>query len=85
MKRAKIVFMYIDGIPQYLIQNRPPKWTQERKTIDYINQQCTTKEDRLDQITIELYDPVPSAAQTVLNGIVAHESVNRKRWLSRFL
>jgi len=71
--------MYIDGIPTYLIRKTDrPKWTQERKPIDYINLQRYYKGKTIwEQIVIELYDPiVPSAAQTVFEWFrLSHESV----------
>ena len=71
--------MYIDGIPSYLIRKTDrPKWTQERKTIDYINLQWFYKgKTKREEITLELYDPiVPSGTQTVFEWYrLAHESV----------
>ena len=73
------VLMYIDGIPTYLIKKTGrPKWTQERKTIDYINVQSFYKgKTKWSEIDIELYDPVaPSAAQAVFEWFrLSHESV----------
>ena len=71
--------MYIDGIQSFLIKKTDrPKWTQERKTIDYINLQWFYKgKTTWQEITLELYDPiVPSAAQSVFEWFrLAHESV----------
>jgi len=71
--------LYIDGIPSFLIRKADrPKWTQERKPIDYINQQWYYKGKTIwEPITLELYDPVtPSAAQAVFEWFrLSHESV----------
>ena len=71
--------MYIDGIPSYLIKKTDrPKWTQERKTIDYINLQWFYKgKTKWDEITIEIYDAiVPSGTQTIFEWFrLSHESV----------
>ena len=71
--------MYIDGVASYLIRKTDrPKWTQERKTIDYINLQWFYKGKTVwSEITLELYDPVvPSAAQQVFEWFrLSHESV----------
>jgi len=71
--------MYIDGVQPFLIRktNRP-KWTQERKSIDYINLQWYYKGKTIwDAIEIETYDPiVPSAAQSLFEWFrLSHESV----------
>ncbi len=69
----------IDGIPTYLMRKTDrPKWTQERKTIDYINLQWFFKgKTTWQEMSIELYDPiVPSAAQAVFEWFrLSHESV----------
>jgi hypothetical protein len=71
--------MTIDGIPSFLIRKTDrPKWTQERKTIDYINLQWFYKGKTIwDTITLELYDPItPSATQTLFEWFrLSHESV----------
>ena len=71
--------MNIDGIQSFLIRKTDrPKWTQERKAIDYINLQWYYKGKTIwDTISIELYDPiVPSAAQSVFEWYrLSHESV----------
>ena len=71
--------MYIDGIPSFLIRKTDrPKWTQERKTIDYINLQWYYKgKTKWETMALELYDAiVPSAAQSVFEWFrLSHESV----------
>ena len=71
--------MYIDGIQMFCIRKTDrPKWTQERKSIDYINLQWYYKGKTIwDQISIELYDPIVlSAAQQVFEWYrLSHESV----------
>lgn len=71
--------MYIDGVQSFLIRKTDrPKWTQERKAIDYINQQYYYKGKTIwNEITIELYDAiVPSAAQSAFEWFrLSHESV----------
>ena len=71
--------MMIDGLATFLIRKTDrPKWTQERKTVDYINLQWFYKgKTTWSEISIELYDPVvPSAAQQVFEWFrLSHESV----------
>lgn len=71
--------MYVDGIPQFVIKKSDrPKWTQERKPLDYINQQSYYKGKTIwEPVTVELYDPVvPSATQAVFEWFrLSHESV----------
>lgn len=71
--------MYIDGIQSFLIkQTARPKWKQDRKSIDYINQQWYYKGKTIwDPISVEMYDPVvPSAAQSLFEWFrLSHESV----------
>lgn len=71
--------MYIDGVQSFVIKKTDrPKWTQERKTVDYINQQWFYKgKTKWDPITLGLYDPiVPSATQMVFEWYrLSHESV----------
>jgi len=71
--------MYIDGVQSFLIKKTDrPKWTQGRKTIDYINLQWFYKGKTVwEEVTLELYDPiVPSAAQSVFEWFrLSHESV----------
>jgi hypothetical protein len=78
-KTTNRFLMYIDGIQSFLIHKSDrPKWTQARKTIDYINLQWFYKGKTVwDEITLELYDPiVPSAAQSVFEWFrLSHESV----------
>jgi len=80
--------MYIDGLPTYLIRKTDrPKWTQDRKTIDYINLQRYYKGKTIWQpITLELYDPiVPSGAQSVFEWFrLSHESVTGRDGYSDF-
>lgn len=72
-------FMYIDGIPSFVLRKCDrPKLQQERKALDHINLQRYYKGKSIWQpIQIELYDPVvPSAAQAVMEWIrLGHESV----------
>jgi hypothetical protein len=78
-KQQNRFLMYIDGVQSFLIKKTDrPKWTQERKTIDYINLQWFYKGKTVWQaINIELYDPiVPSASQSVFEWFrLSHESV----------
>jgi hypothetical protein len=71
-------YLYIDGIQSYMLRKADrPKLTQERKPIDYINQQRYYKGKSIwEPITMELMDPVvPSAAQSVMEWIrLGHES-----------
>lgn len=71
--------MMIDGLATFLIRKTDrPKWSQERKTVDYINLQWFYKGKTIwSEISLELYDPVvPSAAQQVFEWFrLSHESV----------
>ena len=79
-KVANRFYLYIDGIQSYVLRKADrPKLTQERKPIDYINQQRYYKGKSIwEPITMELMDPVvPSAAQSVMEWIrLGHESVS---------
>ena len=69
----------IDGVPSFVIKKADrPKFTSEKKTIDYINVQRTYKgKTTWQDITVELYDPiVPSATQATMEWFrLSHESV----------
>jgi hypothetical protein len=72
-------YMYIDGIPAYVIRKTDrPKIVSEKKTLDHINLQRYYKgKTTWQDITLEIYDPVvPSAAQAVMEWVrLGHESV----------
>jgi hypothetical protein len=71
--------MEIDGVPTFLIRKTDrPKWTSEKKSIDYINLQWYYKGKTTWQtLQIICYDAiVPSAAQAVFEWFrLSHESV----------
>lgn len=71
--------MEIDGLPTFQIKKTDrPKWTSERKAIDYINLQWYYKGKTVwSPVSIETYDGiVPSMAQAVFEWYrLSHESV----------
>lgn len=72
-------FMYVDGIPSYLIKMADrPKLAQSPVVLDHVNVERKVKgKSRWQDISITLYDPiVPSGAQACIDWIrQGHESV----------
>lgn len=87
-KQTNRFFMYIEGIPSFIIKaaNRP-QLTSTVTVLDHINVDRKVKgKSRWQDITITLYDPiVPSGAQAVMEWIrLGHESVTGRDGYSDF-
>ena len=87
-KQTNRFFMYIEGIPSFIIKaaNRP-QLTSTVTVLDHINVDRKVKgKSRWQDLTITLYDPiVPSGAQAVMEWIrLGHESVTGRDGYSDF-
>ena len=87
-KQTNRFFMYIEGIPSFIIKaaNRP-QLTSTVTVLDHINVDRKVKgKSRWQDISITLYDPiVPSGAQAVMEWIrLGHESVTGRDGYSDF-
>ena len=87
-KQTNRFFMYIEGIPSFIIKAAArPQLTSNITVLDHINVERKLKgKGRWDDVTITLYDPVvPSAAQAVMEWIrLSHESVTGRDGYSDF-
>ena len=87
-KQTNRFFMYIEGIPSFIIKAAGrPQLTSTVTVLDHINVDRKVKgKSRWQDITITLYDPiVPSGAQSVMEWIrLGHESVTGRDGYSDF-
>ena len=87
-KQVNRFFMYIEGIPSFIIKAAGrPQLTSTVTTLDHINVDRKVKgKSRWQDITITLYDPiVPSGAQAIMEWIrLGHESVTGRDGYSDF-
>lgn len=87
-KQTNRFFMYIEGIPSFIIKAAGrPQLTSNITVLDHINVDRKVKgKSRWQDITITLYDPiVPSGAQAVMEWIrLGHESVTGRDGYSDF-
>ena len=81
-------YMYIDGIPSYMIKKASsPSFEAGEITLDHINVYRKIKgKVKWNDMTLELYDPIaPSGAQSVMEWArLAHESVTGRDGYSDF-
>ena len=87
-KQTNRFFMYIEGIPSFIIKAAGrPQLTSTVTVLDHINVDRKVKgKSRWQDITLTLYDPiVPSGAQAVMEWIrLGHESVTGRDGYSDF-
>jgi len=87
-KQTNRFFMYIEGIPSFIIKAAGrPQLTSTVTVLDHINVDRKVKgKSRWQDLTITLYDPiVPSGAQAVMEWIrLGHESVTGRDGYSDF-
>jgi len=87
-KQVNRFFMYIEGIPSFIIKAAArPNLTSTITVLDHINVERKVKgKSRWQDISITLYDPiVPSGAQAIMEWIrLGHESVTGRDGYSDF-
>lgn len=87
-KQTNRFFMYIEGIPSFIIKAAArPNLTSTITVLDHINVDRKVKgKSRWQDISITLYDPiVPSGAQAIMEWIrLGHESVTGRDGYSDF-